>query len=273
MYDLLIRKGAHVQVPPVEATHIQAGVDHRWTLPTTTCIPRILKIARGKMQRHGGHLQQDGWPEDNKVARAVFLPKPEMQANTMSSHSHLTITPNAYRNSAKILCGHLDKWAATWIPEGMYATAPGAEALDANYVVTLRTEFEKMFNFPFAGGPMDMDMCFDNVSPEILLLLATHANFQPQIALTVISYMQILRIVNQYILGLGELGIRCTTILQGCSLSMGLLCPMMSKWCKLVVANNGVPQVLADDLSAFHTGNHSTIDALHTFLISNEFFA
>ena len=198
-------------------------------------------------------------------------PKPDTPTNNISSYRNLTIAGNTYRLWGKIRIRDLEPWSASWIPERMYAAGPGAGALDAHYILTLKTEYAKICASPFAGGSTDMDKCFDRVLREIIIPIAIKGSFPIKVATAYLVFNNNLRIHNQYLLGLGKTRQRNSTLLQGCPFSMNLLSMMMTPWCKQVEAHGGIPRVLADDLCTFYTGNDSTIEAFNGFLRTNEY--
>ena len=123
-------------IPPIEAKQMQFGIkctcvvgasldnifpqDQKY-MPFSQ-IQRLAKIFN-KIEEHAI------WPTQTLIARAVFLHKPDANANDMAGYRILLITSEQYRLWARLRSRQLDGWAAQWVPSGSYAAGPGAGAL------------------------------------------------------------------------------------------------------------------------------------------------
>ena len=172
-------------IPPIEAQQLQFGIkcssvvgasldnisppDHKY-MPFSQ-IQSFAKIFN-KIEEHAI------WRTQTLIARAVFLHKPDANANDMAGYRILLITSEQYRLWSRTRSRQLDGWAAQWVPSGSYVAGPEAGALDAHYQLVLRVEVDLQAKCPFAGGSTDLSKCFDRMIREIIQPIALKQVFQ-----------------------------------------------------------------------------------------------
>ena len=119
------------------------------------------------------------WPTDTTQARAAFLSKTGKPSDDPLEHRVLLILAVCYRRWANLRLRDVQDWVLSWIPDSMFAGAPGRGADDAWFSTGVWAELRRIEGTPFGGFAVDIYKCFDQVQRPLLTTLLGLGGFPP----------------------------------------------------------------------------------------------
>ena len=132
------------------------------------------------------------WPDGIAKGRLAYLSKDPYNPYCSLAYRLLTILPVLYRRWASIRLQDLANWTGNWSHQELCAGVGSNGAEDAWMRLALEDEYNKALSFDYAGGTIDIQKCFDQISRELLAQIATAAGMPQTVLRTYIAYQNAL---------------------------------------------------------------------------------
>ena len=193
----------------------------------------------------------DEWPQQVEVARSVFLAKCAVDSVSPFDYRVLTIASVVYRRWAAVRLAQLQPWVNSWATEDLYGGIKGRSADSASWLLALDVELGMATDTPVSAMATDIYKCFDQMSRQVILLVAARAGAPPALLRAWCSFLDRLTVHNCLAATIGRGYSRGASIPQGCPLSMVWLSLVLRPLVINIRAMGCIPRALADDLMAY----------------------
>ena len=193
------------------------------------------------------------WPTQTQISRSVFLAKTAGSC-ACTDVRILTITSVMYRRWAAARLYHLQPLANQWLTPEMCGGVKSNAADSASWAMALEVEGAVTEGSGASAASLDIYKCFDQMSREVIVLLARRAGAPEAIISSWYRMLAGLRTYNSLCGTAGVLYGRPASIPQGCPLSMLWLNLALRPLIILTRTANALPRALADDLTVMARG-------------------
>ena len=174
------------------------------------------------------HAEATGqWPDQLRVVRTAYLAKTSMHSADPLQYRGLLVMSALYRVWGKLRLHDLRAWTEKWQDPVLHAGVPGVGAQDAWYAVSCQVEAALASGRPVAGTALDIFKCFDQINRWVCYTILLRSGCPQGIIRAYMAYMETLKIIPVYGVGVGQIEERPCGIPQGCPLSMLIVARLM----------------------------------------------